>query len=105
MSRSLLLVVLSILSLPGLVRASSSLEVVVSIEPHRWLVEQIGGAKVEVKVLVEPGESPATYQPTDAQVTRLMRSDLFFRAGVPFESGLWFDVKGSSLRGTIRTSG
>ena len=92
MSRSLLFAVLSILCFPGLVRGSSSLGIVVSIEPHRWLVEQIGGGKVEVGVLVETGESPTTYLPTDAQVTGLMRSDFYFRAGVPFERGIWFDA-------------
>ena len=71
---------------------SSSLDIVVSVEPQRWLVEQIGSSEVAVEVLVESGESPATYRPTDAQVTRLMRSDLYFRIGVPFERGLWFDA-------------
>ena len=66
--------------------------VVVSVEPLRWLVEEIGGERVEVEVLVSPGESPTSFQPTDAQVTRLMRARVFFRIGVPFENGLWFDA-------------
>jgi zinc transport system substrate-binding protein len=69
----------------------------VSILPQKWLVEQLAGEEVEVIVLVEPGESPATYQPTDAQITRLMRAPLYVRIGVPFESrGQWLD----SLRRT-----
>ena len=83
---------LAFASLPGLGWGSSGLDVVVSVEPQRWLVEQIGACEVDVEVLLGPGESPATYQPTDAQVTRLMRSDLYFRIGVPFERGLWFDA-------------
>jgi zinc transport system substrate-binding protein len=39
-----------------------------------------------------PTDSPATYQPNDAQVSRLLSSRLFFRAGVPFESGPWYDA-------------
>ncbi len=58
----------------------------------QWLVEQIGGNQVEVAVLVAPGESPTTYMPSDAQVTHLMRSRIYFRIGVPFENGLWFDA-------------
>ena len=54
MSRAFLSALLSILSLPGLGWGSSSLDVVVSVEPQRWLVEQIGGDKVAVEVLVEP---------------------------------------------------
>ena len=41
--------------------------------------------------LVRPGESPATYQPTDAEVTGVMRATVYFRAGVPFENGRWFE--------------
>lgn len=72
--------------------AEERLEVVVSIEPQRWLVEQIGGDQVDVAVLVAPGESPTTYLPADAQMTRLMKAQIFFRIGVPFERGLWFDA-------------
>ena len=77
---------------PSGLAAAERLDVVVSIPPSGWLVEQIGGVHVEVVVLVTPGESPTTYMPTDAQVTHLMRSRLFFRSGVPFERGLWFDA-------------
>jgi zinc transport system substrate-binding protein len=65
------------------------LKVVVSVAPHAWLVERIGGGTVEVMVLVDPGESPATYQPTDVQVTRLLGAAIYFRTGVPFENGPW----------------
>lgn len=76
----------------GIGTASDGLDVVVSVVPQRWLVEKIGGDRMTVEVLVEPGESPATYMPTDAQVTGLMRADLFLRIGAPFERGLWFDA-------------
>jgi zinc transport system substrate-binding protein len=42
--------------------------------------------------LVSPGESPATYQPTDAQISRVMQADIYLRIGVPFERGAWFDA-------------
>ncbi len=50
------------------------LEVVVTIAPQKWLVEQIGGDRVDVTALVAPGDSPATYLPSDAQVSRLIRA-------------------------------
>lgn len=71
---------------------AETLKVVVSIPPQQWLVEQIGGDRVEVEVLVRPGESPTTYQPTDAQITRLLQSRLYFSIGVPFEQGPWFEA-------------
>ena len=55
--------------------------VAVSIVPQAWLVERIGGPRVRAVPLVEPGASPATYQPTDAQVSMVMRADVYFRAG------------------------
>jgi zinc transport system substrate-binding protein len=63
--------------------------VVVSIVPQAWLVEEIGGSHVEVMTLVEPDESPATYQPTDAQVSQALKADAYFRIGVPFERTGW----------------
>ncbi len=70
----------------------------VSIAPQAWLVEQIGGERVVVTTLVEPGTSPSTYQPSDAQVSRMMRSAVYFRVGVPCERGPWFEAIQSSRR-------
>ncbi len=78
-------------SSPARAAESERLTVVVSIVPQAWLVRQIAG-DVEVVTLVGPGESPHTFQPSDAQVSRLMRADLFFRIGVSFERGPWFDA-------------
>jgi len=63
--------------------------VTTSVLPHAWLVKSIGGDRVEVLTLVGPGESPATHQPSDRQVSDVMRSMLFFATGVPFEKGGW----------------
>jgi len=68
------------------------LVVVTSVLPHAWLVGQVGGGHVRVLTLVGPGESPATYQPTDRQVSEVMRAKVWFRAGVPFENGSWKGV-------------
>lgn len=72
--------------------------VAVSIPPHEWLVKRIGGEHVDVFTVVEPGQSPATYQPTDAQVSLLASAAAFFRAGVPFENGPWFNSLAESRR-------
>ena len=42
--------------------------VVVSILPQADFVEQVGGDKVEVIVMIAPGASPATYEPTASQL-------------------------------------
>lgn len=56
-----------------------------SILPQRYFVEKIAGDRVEVKVLVGPGKSPATYEPTPQQVMGLGNAAVFFTIGVPFE--------------------
>jgi zinc transport system substrate-binding protein len=69
-----------------------SLAVASSLPPHAWLVERLGGEAVASASVLGPTDSPATYQPDDAQVSRLLSSRLFFRAGVPFESSSWFEA-------------
>lgn len=59
--------------------------VYVSILPQRYFLERVAGDLVDVKVLVPPGKSPATYEPTPTQVMRLGEADIFFTIGVPFE--------------------
>lgn len=60
----------------------------VSILPQAYFVERIGGEHVAVAVLVGPGESPATYEPTPRQMAQLAESDVYFAIGVPFEAAL-----------------
>lgn len=65
--------------------------VVVSIPPLAWLVERLGGDRVETRVLLRPGSSPITYEPTPRQVVELDRAHLVVSVGhpdFPFESRL-----------------
>jgi len=95
---------IAMLILAGCNRATSpadspgdgKIPVVVSIQPQRWLVEQVGGELVDVMVMVSPEDDPHSYQPTDAQISRAMQSTVYFRIGVPVESGPWFQA----LRGS-----
>jgi len=70
--------------------APTTVTVATSIAPHAWLIERIGGDAVVVHTVLRPGESPTTHQPSDAQVSRVLASRVFFRCGVPFEAGAWF---------------
>lgn len=74
----------------GGVAASTPVRVAVTIPPQAWLVEAVGGERVEVATLVGPGESAETYQPTDAEVSRALGAGLYFRIGAPAERGGWF---------------
>lgn len=64
------------------------LKVFVSILPQKYFVEKVGGDLVKVDVLVGPGQSPATYEPTPKQMAELARAKAFFAIGVPFENRL-----------------
>ena len=58
----------------------------VSVLPIRTVVERIGGELVDVRVMVQPGYDPVTYDATPQQITALAEADLYVRVGVPFEN-------------------
>lgn len=71
-------------------QSSATLKITVSILPQRTFVQRIGGEHVEVNVMVSPGESPATYEPSPAQLRALSEADAYVSIGVPFEQA-WLD--------------
>ncbi|MCD6216862.1 zinc ABC transporter substrate-binding protein [bacterium] len=64
--------------------------VFVSILPMKYFVERIAGECFDVQVLVGPGQSPATYEPTPRQMAKLNDAVVYFRIGVPFEN-VWLN--------------
>ena len=63
----------------------------VSILPQLYFVEQLAGDLVEVNVMIPPGASPASYEPTVSQLSKLEESETYFRIGhVGFELS-WMD--------------
>lgn len=82
-------VVLTLMAVsPGF--AESPMPVFVSIVPQKYFVEQIGRDRVHVRVMVQPGASPATYEPKPAQMADLSKARLYFSIGVPFEQA-WLE--------------
>ncbi|MBC8199284.1 MAG: zinc ABC transporter substrate-binding protein [Desulfobacterales bacterium] len=71
------------------------IKVFVSILPQAYFVERVGGDRVDVSVMVDPGQSPATYEPMPKQMVKLGKAKLFFRIGVPFED-VWMDRIGKT---------
>ena len=59
--------------------------VFVSIAPQKFFVERIGGNEVRVEVMLNPGESPATFNPNPKKMSLLAYAKLYFSIGVPFE--------------------
>lgn len=69
-------------------KPSGALVAAVSILPQAEFLRRIGGSHIQPIVLVGPGQSPATFDPTLKQMTGLARARLYFRIGVAFEGRL-----------------
>jgi len=72
--------------------------VFVSILPQVFFVSQVGGIDVEVKVLVDPGKDPHTFELTPKSMIDISQADVFFALGLPFERAIIKKLKGTSGR-------
>ncbi|MDY6865273.1 MAG: zinc ABC transporter substrate-binding protein [Halobacteriota archaeon] len=63
-------------------------DVVVSILPLSEFVEKVGGERVNVAVMIPPGATPHTYEPTPSQLVGVSEADLFIKVG----SGVEFEL-------------
>ena len=65
--------------------------ITVSILPQKYFVDRITGNTFEVNVMVPPGASPATYEPTARQMTLLGSSLVYLKVGyIEFEK-IWIN--------------
>lgn len=70
-------------------RTTEQAEIVVTIAPLKYIVEQITEGKVEVGVLVPAGASPETFDPTPRQMARVESAKLLLTTGlIDFEKNL-----------------
>lgn len=67
--------------------------VFVGIPPLEFVVERLAGDFVTVEVLLPPGASPHTYEPSPRQMAALDRAALYLQIGVPFEGPFLDKVK------------
>jgi zinc transport system substrate-binding protein len=84
------------LSVCGLGLYGEKINVSVSIPPQAYIVQKVGGNKVNVNTMVEDGKSPHDYSPTPRQVAGLGNSRLYFSIMMPFEQRLEQKLKGNS---------
>ena len=76
------------------------MNVVVSILPEQTFVKAIGGDKVNVALMVLPGNSPHTYEPKPSQMKEITKASLYFAIGVEFEK-VWLP-KFHTLNSTMK---
>ncbi len=65
---------------------SDLIQVSVSILPQKTFVEAVAKDKADVNVVIPPGGSPATYEPTPQEVAKLADASLYVAIGVPTEA-------------------
>ncbi len=88
--KTVIAIFLTILSLAtnSIAAGVEKLSVFAGIPPQRLFIERIGGEKVDVHIMLPPGQSPATYAPSKRELARLSGARVYFRIGVPFENAL-----------------
>jgi len=91
----MLIPILIFYSLAGATQAVARVNVFVSILPQAYFAERVGGEHIDVEVLVGEGQSPATYEPSPQQMTKLSSAKAYFAIGVPFEKKLMAKIKQS----------
>jgi zinc transport system substrate-binding protein len=67
--------------------------IAVSVPPQAWFVRQLAGDAARVEVLIPPGASPASYEPTMKQVEAVSDAAVYVKVGhpsFPFERA-WLD--------------
>jgi zinc transport system substrate-binding protein len=72
------------------------MNVFVTILPQAEFVGRVGGDRVRVQVLVGPGQSYHTYEPTPRQIAELADARAYFTIGVPFEQLLIKKVRAAA---------
>jgi len=63
----------------------SNINAIVSILPEQTFLKAIGGDKVNISLMVQPGNSPHTYEPKPSQMIAIAHADLYFAIDVEFE--------------------
>ena len=79
---------------------ASKEQITVSILPQKYFVQKIVGDKFDVNVMVQPGFSPATYEPKSSQMKDLVNSKLYFSIDVPFEK-VWLKKFKQNAKNTL----
>jgi zinc transport system substrate-binding protein len=81
--------------------AADALQVFAGIPPVAYLVERIGGDRVRVDALIQPGQDPHTFEPGPRQIQGLAQAKFFFKVDMPFEDQILEKIHAVHPRLTI----
>ncbi len=65
---------------------AQSVNVVTSVIPLAYIVEELGGERVKVAALVPPGASPHAFEPVPSDIRKLARARYYVRIGGGFDA-------------------
>jgi len=65
---------------------NAKVNAIVSILPEVTFVKAIGGDKVNISLMVKPGNEPHTYEPKPSQMKDISKANIYFAIGVEFEN-------------------
>jgi zinc transport system substrate-binding protein len=80
---------------PKGVFAAEPIRAIAGIPPAAYLAERIGGDRLQVETLIQPGQDPHTFEPAPKQIQALVKAKLFFKTGMPFENRLLEKIRGA----------
>jgi len=94
LKRTIFLIILFVLAnFTGLISSDDNnadkIRIFTAVPPLAYLIQQIGADLVETEILIEPGKSPHTFEPTSRQMMSLSQSDIYVTSGLPFEKQLY----------------
>ena len=93
-SIGLMIMALSLMSCSSSNEQSEKQIISVSIIPQKYFVEMLAGDQYEVNVLIPPGSSPASYDPTPKQLRDLGKSEFYLKMGhLGFEKAWMKSIK------------
>ena len=90
------------LGVSGAVSAADKPLIYVGLPPQRWLVQQLAGNRVQVRLLLSPGQNPHTFEPTARQVRELSAAQGYLMMGLPFERAVMKKVQAVNPRLQVR---
>lgn len=80
---------------------AEKIKVVASIHPLGDVTKQVGGDKVDVKVMLPPGASEHTYKPTPPEMMEIQNAKIFIKVGAGLEFWAEKMINASSNRRLI----
>ena len=90
---------------PGIFPASGTqadtekIPVVASIYPLKDIIQQVGGERVRVDVMVPPGATPHTFEPRPSDMIRLQKARLFVMVGAGLEFWAGKTIRSAGAKG------